>query len=213
MAEWDLRVILVILVKLESQALQGFRVRTVPRDKMEQQVRRDQRVRLDPQVFLAIKDPSDPRDQKEFGVTLENRVSVVQRVTMETPETQAHLDYQDLRAHQDKISWMRLSRDIPTKGRLWEEKDCTPASVLTRGRRIKFRASSLRSTSSRNSWTRKLRASELKMAPWNIRRGRVETFNWNILNFRAASTQSIQMKDAAVMLSKFIVILRRMQLV
>ena len=31
--------------------------------------------------------------------------------------------------------------------------------------------------------------------------------------FRQASTQSIQMKDAAVMLSKFIVILRRMQLV
>lgn len=95
------------MVLLENQERQGLLEKREKTDRWvetAQWVPAGQRVAPDLLVLLGYKEVPDLREQKDFGVTLEDRANVVPRVTMDQWETQALPGCQDLRAHQDKIS-------------------------------------------------------------------------------------------------------------
>lgn len=104
----DLRVILVILVNLESRELRDHWVKREMTGTTEQQVPPDLRVVQAPLVLLDHKALLDQMDNKDFKVTPENRENVAERVTMEKLVSQVHPDCQENRAHQDRISMKRF---------------------------------------------------------------------------------------------------------
>lgn len=104
----DLRVILVILVNLESRELLDPWVKREMTGTTEQQVPPDLRVVQALLVLLDHKALMDQRDNLDFKVTPENRENVAERVTMEKLVSQVHLDCQENRAHQDRISMKRF---------------------------------------------------------------------------------------------------------
>lgn len=109
----DLRVILVILVNLESRELRDHWVKREMTGTTEQQVPPDLRVVQAPLVLLDHKALLDQMDNKDFKVTPENRENVAERVTMEKLVSQVHPDCQENRAHQDRISMKRFRISAP----------------------------------------------------------------------------------------------------